>query len=154
MFESSDDTNNFKLSWKAVTVSCCSSITVSSTKTEVLNDVLQKDMLGTYTNTAGDDINGSPIYKKDGKQWFAVKTVPSGFVPGWVGSLFQFGNPGDSSGVVFGGAAKCPHQLSGDWRVFLQSGGTVDDPSFTVACAASKSRFWVPKKGFILQHSI
>ena len=49
-------------------------------------------MLGTYTNTAGDDINGSPIYKKDGKQWFAVKTVPSGFVPGWVGSLFQFGN--------------------------------------------------------------
>ena len=92
VFESSDDTNNFKLSWKAVTVSCCSSITVSSTKTEVLNDVLQKDMLGTYTNTAGDDINGSPIYKKDGKQWFAVKTVPSGFVPGWVGSLFQFGN--------------------------------------------------------------
>ena len=47
---------------------------------------------GTYTNTAGDDINGSPIYKKDGTTWFAVKTVPSGFVATWVGSLYQFGN--------------------------------------------------------------
>ena len=93
---------------------------------------------GTYTNTAGDDINGSPIYKKDDTSWFAVSTVEEGFVATWVGSLFQWNNPGDTLGAVFGGSAKCPHQLSGDWEVFLQSGGTVSDPSFTVSCDVSK----------------
>ena len=105
---------------------------------EVLADPNQAKLAGTYTNTEGEEINGSPIYKKDDTAWFAVKTVDEGFVATWVGSLFQWNNPGDSSGAVFGGSAKCPHQLSGDWEVYLQSGGTVPDPSFSVTCAVSK----------------
>ena len=46
IFETEDDSNNFKLAWKAVSVSCCSSVTVSSTKSEVLGDPLQTQMLG------------------------------------------------------------------------------------------------------------
>ena len=45
-FETEDDSNNFKLAWKAVTVSCCSSITVSSTLSAVLDDSVVKHMLG------------------------------------------------------------------------------------------------------------
>ena len=32
----------------------------------------------------------------------AVKTVNEGYVPSWVVSLSQFGNPGSGSGLMFG----------------------------------------------------
>merc|ERR1711936_543204 len=69
-FETEDDSNNFKLAWKAVTVSCCSSVTVSSTWSEVLDHSLLSQMLGTYTNTAGEEVNGGPIYTKDSTYYF------------------------------------------------------------------------------------
>ena len=32
----------------------------------------------------------------------AVKTVNTGYIPSWVVSLSQFGNPGSGSGLMFG----------------------------------------------------
>ena len=96
--------------------------------------------LGDYQYTAGDDINGRPIYRKGTTSWFAVKTVPDGYKASWIGSIFQFGEPGSSSGLVFESDyinPKCPHSVSG-WRVYLQTGNTITDPNFTVTCAVCK----------------
>ena len=53
--------------------------------------------------TQDGEINDRPIYKADsGSKWMAVKTVNTGYIPSWVVSLSQFGDPGSSSGLMFG----------------------------------------------------
>ena len=53
--------------------------------------------------TLDGEINNRPIYSADGgSKWMAVKTVSSNFIPSWIVSLTQFGQPGSSSGLMFG----------------------------------------------------
>ena len=102
-----------------------------------------KSFSGTYTYTTGDDINDRPIYRHEGGAYFAVKTVTSGFLPGWVGSNTNAGTqPGDGSGFIFEKDSlnpKCPHSVS-NWKVYF-NGETVDDPTFKVECDVGKINY-------------
>ena len=69
-----------------------------------------------------------------------MKTVSSGFKPGWVGSNTGAGtNPGDGSGFVLEKDPlnpKCPHAVA-NWQVFL-NGNFVPDTEFKFDCAVGK----------------
>merc|ERR1719370_643066 len=62
----------------------------------------------------------------------AVKTVNEGYVPSWVVSLSQFGNPGSGSGLMFGQsrAPKCPTAVS-SWDFYSQTSGQVEEDATT-----------------------
>ena len=44
----------------------------------VIDDWTGQKLLGTFTYTAGDDINGRGIYRGNTDAYYAVKTVPEG----------------------------------------------------------------------------
>ena len=62
-----------------LSVVCCSTITVSSQTQSVIDDWTGNKILGTFTYTAGDDINGRGIYRGNTDAYYAVKTVPDGW---------------------------------------------------------------------------
>merc|ERR1711934_1234147 len=82
-------------------------------------------------------VNDRPIYTTDGgSKWMAVKTVSGNIIPSWIVSLSQFGSPGSSSGLMFGGsrAPKCPTAVS-TWSFFSQTSGNIeDDATLKVVC--------------------
>ena len=59
-------------------VVCCNTITVSSTTQSVVDDWTGNKILGTFTYTAGDDINDRGIYRGNTDAYYAVKTVSAG----------------------------------------------------------------------------
>jgi len=143
-YKSTDGNNNFKATWSQKTIVCCNTITVSSTTQSVVDDWTGNKILGTFTYTAGDDINDRGIYRGNTDAYYAVKTVSAGFKAAWVASSTLLGtSPGDSSGLATESdhnAPKCPHYTTGSWSVFLQStGSSVDDSTFTITCADSCS---------------
>ena len=97
-------------------------------------------MSGDYTYTAGDDINGRPIYRTDRHtRMFSVKTVAEGFLPSWV----LTSTAGGSSGLMFGDYTnpKCPHAVA-LWSFFSQTTSQVtEDPTLKVECASRKIRY-------------
>ena len=96
--------------------------------------------LGTFTYTAGDDINDRPIYRQSGgNAYFAVKTTTYPSLPNWIGSNTATTNPGDGSGFIFEmdyKNPKCPHAVS-NWNVYF-NGETVHDTTFKFECAVGK----------------
>ena len=100
------------------------------------------EITGTFTYTAGDEINNRPIYRQTGgTAYLAVKTVSSPSLPNWIGSNTALGTqPGSGAGFLFEKDylnPQCPHAVS-NWRVYLQTGETIDDPTFKVECAVGK----------------
>merc|ERR1712241_1397411 len=86
VYTSTDASNSFKASWKKVTITCCSTVSVSTENSGIMG-AYGSYLFGTFTYTPGDDINDRPIYRQSGgNAYFAVKTVPTGYLPGWVGS--------------------------------------------------------------------
>ena len=59
-------------------------------------------LVGTFTYTAGDDVNNRPVYRQQGgTAYFAVKTTTSPGKAIWVGSNTVLGTePGDEGGLI------------------------------------------------------
>merc|ERR1719378_351809 len=100
VYSTTGPTNGFKATWEKVPIVCCATATLSSTADD-FNNFYESFFSGTWTYTAGDDINNRPIYRK-GSYAFAVATVSTGFIPFWV----LTSTPGSNSGFVFEENAK------------------------------------------------
>ena len=137
-------------------VTCCSTVTVSTGNSDIASAfgsyLFGKSLVrrfrryllfeGTYTYTAGDEINNRPIYRlTGGTAYFAVKTVTSPSLPNWIGSNTAAGSePGSGAGFIFEKDylnPKCPHAVS-NWEVYY-GGQTVHDTEFKVQCAVGES---------------
>ena len=127
-------------------VVCCDSVMLSSTKPDFVDTgYYQSNLIGTWTKES-DEINDRPIYKK-GSFYLAVKTVPSGYIPSWVGGA---GTAGSGSGFFFGQsrAPKCPHAVSA-WTYFSQNTGNIEeDDSLMITCGARKCPHYSLISGF------
>merc|ERR1712013_570756 len=124
--------NKFKATWKKVAIVCCSSVRMESSGGAAS---MYSDFMVTWVMDG--EINNRPIYTADGgSKWMAVKTVSGNYIPSWIVSLSQFGNPGSSSGLMFGqsSAPKCPTAVS-TWDFLSQTSGQIEsDATLRVVC--------------------